>query len=90
MRLWVQSLALLRGLGIWHRHELWCRSKLWLWHRPAAIAPIQPLAWEPPYAMDVALKSQKKKKKKKKSKSSAAHRATAFYLQVPFGLLDVV
>ena len=21
---------------------------LWLWCRPAAIAPIQPLAWEPP------------------------------------------
>ena len=23
---------------------------LWLWHRPVAIAPIGPLAWEPPYA----------------------------------------
>ena len=22
---------------------------LWLWRRPAAIVPIQPLAWEPPY-----------------------------------------
>ena len=29
---------------------------LWLWHRPAAVAPIQPLAWEPPYAAGVALK----------------------------------
>ena len=26
----------------------------WLWHRPAAIAPIQPLAWEPPYAAGAA------------------------------------
>ena len=38
---------------------------LWLWHRPAAIAPIQPLAWEPPYAAGMALKRQKDKKKKK-------------------------
>ena len=30
---------------------------LWLWHRPAAAAPIWPLAWELPYASSVALKS---------------------------------
>ena len=36
---------------------------LWLWHRPAAVAPIRPLAWKPPYAMGVALKRQKTKKK---------------------------
>ena len=35
---------------------------LWLWCRLAAVAPIQPLAWKPPYAMGVALKDQKKKK----------------------------
>ena len=35
---------------------------LWLWGRPAAAAPIRPLAWEPPYAVGVALKSKKKKK----------------------------
>ena len=33
---------------------------LWLWHRLAAIAPIGPLAWEPPYAMGEALKRKKK------------------------------
>ena len=33
---------------------------LWLWCRLVATAPIGPLAWEPPYAMGVALKSQKK------------------------------
>ena len=38
---------------------------LWLWNRPAAIAPIGPLAWEPPYAMGAAMKRQKTKKKKK-------------------------
>ena len=28
---------------------------LWLWHRPAAVAPIGPLAWDPPYAPGAAL-----------------------------------
>ena len=41
---------------------------LWLWHRLAAAALIQPLAWEPPYTVGVALKKKKKAKKKKKSK----------------------
>ena len=36
---------------------------LCLWHRPAAVAPIRPLAWEPPYAAGAALKRQKTKKK---------------------------
>ena len=35
---------------------------LWLWHRPAAIAPTGPLAWEPPYAVGAALKRQKRQK----------------------------
>ena len=34
---------------------------LWLWCRPAAAVPMRPLAWEPPYASGVALKSQEKK-----------------------------
>ena len=33
--------------------------------RPAAVAPIRPLAWEPPYATGVALEKTKKKKKTK-------------------------
>ena len=37
---------------------------LWLCCRPAATALIRRLAWEPPYAMGVALKGQKRKKKK--------------------------
>ena len=32
---------------------------LWLWYRPAAAALIGPLAWKPPYAVDVALKEKK-------------------------------
>ena len=34
---------------------------LWLWCRPVAIALIQPLAWEPPYAVGATLKRQTKK-----------------------------
>ena len=39
---------------------------LWLWCRPAATALIRPLAWEPTYAVDAALKRQKKQKTKNK------------------------
>ena len=33
---------------------------LWLWCRPAAAAPIRPLAWELPYAAAAALKNKNK------------------------------
>ena len=41
-----------------------CRSGsdpalLWLWRRPVATVPIQPLAWESPYATGTALKIHK-------------------------------
>ena len=36
---------------------------LWLWYRSAAIAPIQPLAWELPYASGLALKTKQNKTK---------------------------
>jgi len=39
---------------------------LWLWCRPAATAPIGPLAWESPYAMGEALKRQKDNNNNKK------------------------
>ena len=32
---------------------------LWLWYRPAAVALIQPLAWELPYATGATLKKKK-------------------------------
>ena len=41
---------------------------LWLWRRPVAMAPIRPLAWEPPYAKRVAQEMAKRPKKKKKKK----------------------
>ena len=37
---------------------------LWLWRRLAAVAPVQPLAWELPYAVGAALKKKKRKKEK--------------------------
>ena len=46
----------LSGLRIQRCPELWCRL--------AATAPIQPLAWEPPYAMEAALKRPPPPKKK--------------------------
>ena len=39
---------------------------LWLWHRLAAAALIQFLAWEPPYAVQAAQEMAKRQKKKKK------------------------
>ena len=44
-------------MGLW----LW----LWLWRRPEATAPIRPLAWEPPHAAGLALKSRKRKEGEK-------------------------
>ena len=43
---------------------------LWLWRRPVAIAPIGPLAWEPPYAAGAAQEITKKKRQKKKRSGS--------------------
>ena len=39
---------------------------LWLWCRPAAL--IRPLAWDPPYAVSVALKRQKDNNNNKKER----------------------
>ena len=65
-----EDMGSIPGITQWIRrcHELWCRSQtqlrscmLWLWLRPAATTPIQPLAWDPPYATGAALKRQKTK-----------------------------
>jgi len=48
--------------GMGHRCDL-DPVLLWLWYRSADTVPIQPLAWELPYATNVALKKKKKKKK---------------------------
>ena len=72
MRMQVQSLASLSGLRIWLCCGLWLQPQLdlamvWLWCRPVATAPIQPLAWESPYVMGAALKRQRKKKERQEN-----------------------
>ena len=39
---------------------------LWLWCRPVATAPIQPLAWEPAYAAGAAQEMAKKRQQQQK------------------------
>ena len=49
--------------GVGHRHG----SDLGLlWHRPVAVLPIRPLAWELPYATGAAIKNKLKLKLKNK------------------------
>ena len=63
---WVKDMVLilasLSGLRIWCCHELWYRLQARLRSgvtvavvRAVATAPIQPLAWESPYAVGAAL-----------------------------------
>ena len=53
---WVKQCSIAMSCGVGRR----CSSDLaWLCRRLAAAAPIQPLAWEPPYATGVDLKRQK-------------------------------
>ena len=59
---WVKDLAMSCCVGCRRSSD---PTLLWLWCRPAATAPIRPLAWDPPYAEGVALKRKKAKKKKK-------------------------
>ena len=46
-----------------------------------AIAPIQPLSWEPPYASGVALKRKKKKKRKKKERKEKQKEKTKSFCE---------
>ena len=63
MRLQVQSLALLSGLRI--RYCELCCCERWLGSHVAvavaAVVPIRPPAWEPPYAVGAALKKTPQK-----------------------------
>ena len=47
------------GLAQWVKNV----ALLWLWCRPAAIALIRPLAWEPPYAAESGPRKDTHKKK---------------------------
>ena len=58
------------GLAQWIKDP----TLLWSWCRLAAIVPIPPVAWEPPYAVGVALKRQPLPlKNKNKNKNLVGH-----------------
>jgi len=56
---------------------------LWLWHRPAAAALIQPLVWELPFAVGAALMGGKKDKKKRKTKAMGVRMMQALMAHPP-------
>ena len=72
---WVKDLALPCGVGGRYGSD---PKLLWLWRRPAATAPIQPLAWEFPCAVGAALKRQKKGKNNK----SCSFEGKQFFLEM--------
>ena len=68
---WLSSVGLIPGIIQWVKDlALLCAcvgprrgldpALLWLWRRPAAVAPVQPLTWEVPYAASAALKTKNK------------------------------
>ena len=55
---WVKGSGIAVSCGVGRRCSL-DLELLWLWCRLAVTTLLRPLAWEPPYAMDLALKRQK-------------------------------
>ena len=80
---WGSGIAASCGVG----HRRGSDPKL-LWCRPAAAAPIGPLAWEPTCAMSAALKRQKGKKEKKKLLYMVFDLFYFFLLDFPLGYLS--
>ena len=61
---WVKGSSVAVSCGVGCRRGL-DPVLLWLWCRPAAPAPIRPIAWDPQYAVGAALEKAKRQKKKK-------------------------
>ena len=64
---WGSGIAMSCGVSCERGSDL---ALLWLRRSLAAIAPIQPLAWEFPYMVGAALKRKKQKPTKKTKKKS--------------------
>ena len=70
---WVKDPAIAMSCGVGHRGGL-DPMLLWLWHRPAVITLITPLAREPPCAAGAAQEMAKRQKKKKRSWGKQAYK----------------
>ena len=51
---------------------------LWLWCRPAAVVPIQPLAWELPHAAGAAPKSERERRERERKKQRKKEKKDRF------------
>ena len=66
MRIWVQSLASLNGLRIWHCCKLWCRLQTRLGSRVAMAVASCSSHWTPGLGTSICCRWGPKKKEKKK------------------------
>ena len=71
------------GVGCRHGSD---PELLWLWRRQVATAPIQPLAWEPPYAAGAAQEiatttTTKDERQKNKNPKSSHHKEKHLVLE---------
>ena len=78
-----EDTSIIPGLAQWvgSCHELYCRSQTQLQshitvavHRPAAAAAIRPLAWEPTFALGVALRKKQNWRKVKSNNNKNSKR----------------
>ena len=82
MGLRVQSLALLRGLRIWHCCELWRRSQTWLGSDVAvAVAGCYSSDWTHSLGTSMCHRSGPKKAEKKKGKDGHVREGGTFHLK---------
>ena len=63
---WVKESGIATSSGVGCRRGL-DPVLMWVWHKPAAVARIRPLAWELPYAAGIALKRKKKRRQESSS-----------------------
>ena len=64
-----EDVGLIPGLAQWVKDWV----LLWLWCRAEATAPIGPLGWEPPQAMDAAPEGPPTLQKKDKNQTQEPH-----------------